>query len=375
MISLMLTVLLSAAIEESPAVVEHVKVYHEAGRFGGWPANHGMWVWGDEILVGYSRGYYEDLGDRHHINREKPEEHWLARSLDGGHTWSLEHPAEKGDLIPQGDSLHGTETPGLAIPEWTELKEPIDFTHPDFAMTLRMTNVDVGPSRFYYSYDRGHSWEGPFRFPNLGTPGVAARTEYIVNGKHDCMAFLTAGKSNGEEGRPFMARTTDGGVTWNMVSWIGPESEGFSIMPSAVRLNEDELLCVARVQNDVRKYNAAYLSKDNGSTWEYLNDPVEDLGEGNPPSLIKLADGRVCLTYGYRAEPFHMGAKLSSDGGRTWSDEIVIRANGSTRDMGYPRSVQRADGKVVTTYYFADTETGPERYIEATIWDPTTIAE
>ena len=64
-------------------VLENVIVYKEAGRFGGWPANHGIWSWGDEILVGFSRGYYKDLGDRHHIDREKPEEHLLARSLDG----------------------------------------------------------------------------------------------------------------------------------------------------------------------------------------------------------------------------------------------------------------------------------------------------
>ncbi|HRR57114.1 MAG TPA: hypothetical protein P5057_09100, partial [Acidobacteriota bacterium] len=64
--------------------VEHVVIYHEPGMFGGWPANHGIWIWGDEILVGFSKGYYKNLGDRHHIDREKPEHHMLARSLDGG---------------------------------------------------------------------------------------------------------------------------------------------------------------------------------------------------------------------------------------------------------------------------------------------------
>ena len=56
--------------------IHHVKVYFEEGRFGGWPANHGIWSWGDEILVGFSRGYHKDLGpERHNIDREKPEEH------------------------------------------------------------------------------------------------------------------------------------------------------------------------------------------------------------------------------------------------------------------------------------------------------------
>ena len=83
--------------------VTHVEVYYEAGRFGGWPANHGMWSWDNEILVGYSRGYYKDLGaTRHHIDRDKPEEFWLARSADGGITWIHEHPAKKGLPDTQG---------------------------------------------------------------------------------------------------------------------------------------------------------------------------------------------------------------------------------------------------------------------------------
>jgi hypothetical protein len=75
--------------------VEHVEVYYEPGMFGGWPANHGIWIWGNEILVGLSKGYYKDLGDRHHIDREKPEFHMLARSLDGGLTWTIEDPGAR----------------------------------------------------------------------------------------------------------------------------------------------------------------------------------------------------------------------------------------------------------------------------------------
>ena len=88
----------------------HVKVYFETGRFGGWPANHGIWIWGNEILVGFSKGYYKDLGDRHHIDRDKPEAHMLSRSLDGGETWAVEDPGANGYLITEGDVLprHGT---------------------------------------------------------------------------------------------------------------------------------------------------------------------------------------------------------------------------------------------------------------------------
>src|SRR5262249_18506879 len=56
---------------EAPRVVGHVVVYSEPGRFAGWPANHGIWSWGEEILVGCSRGYYQDRGRFHHIDHDR----------------------------------------------------------------------------------------------------------------------------------------------------------------------------------------------------------------------------------------------------------------------------------------------------------------
>ena len=355
---------------EETLPVQHVKVYYEPGMFGGWPANHGIWSWGDEILVGFSKGYYKDLGDRHHIDREKPELHMLARSLDGGETWTVEDPGAKGYLLTEGGFLHGVPRPDVAIPEMKECEGGIDFTHPDFVMAVRTNSTGAGISRFFYSYDRGHTWAGPFRLPNFGAPGIAARTDYIVNGENDSMLFLTAAKANGEEGRLLCVRTTDGGKTWKLVSWIGPEPKGFEIMPASVRLSETDILVAGRNREGPRRWISAYLSKDNGETWEQLADPVDDSGIGNPPAMIKLKDGRICLIYGFRGEPYSIRARLSSDGGQTWSDDYVLRDDGASRDIGYPRVVQRPDGKVVAVYYFTDPKTGPERYIGATIWDP-----
>src|SRR5262249_52822837 len=104
-----------------------------------------------------------------------------------------------------------------------------------------------------------------------------------------------------------------------------------------------------------------------------LSVPVPDTGEGNPPHLLKLQDGQLCLTYGNRANPYGIFARLSSDAGQTWSLPITLRADGGGRDLGYPRSVQRRDGKVVTVYYFWDEKTGPERYIMASIWNPDAL--
>lgn len=354
--------------------VHHLKVYYEPGRFGGWPANHGIWSWGDEILVGFCAAYYEDRGGFHAVDPEQPEHHLLARSLDGGETWNLEYPEKQLALLPRGDMLFGTPLPDVVYPDITELMEPIQFTHPDLALTFRMEDHrGGGRSRFYYSYDKGHTWKGPFALPLFDTPGIAARTDYIVYGENDLLLFLTAGKSDGQEGRTLCVRTTDGGLTWSFLSWIGPEPEGFRIMPSSVKISDQEIITTVRRREGPRRWIKSWISEDQGLSWDVLGNVATDVGVGNPPSLIKLNDGRLAIAYARREEPFGMRARVSSDNGRTWSYPIVLRTDGGNHDIGYPVSVQRADGKVVTIYYYWDEETGPERYIAATIWDPDII--
>jgi hypothetical protein len=134
------------------------------------------------------------------------------------------------------------------------------------------------------------------------------------------------------------------------------------------------VLSIIRRRDGARSWLAAYRSPDGGLHWLTVSaKPVAETGEGNPAALIRLHDGRLCLTYGVRAAPYRMCARLSRDGGYAWSREIVLRDDGSSRDIGYPRSIQRPDGKVVTVYYFSDAATGPERYIASTIWDPNEI--
>src|SRR5262249_11224872 len=158
-----------------------------------------------------SRGHYKDLGKFHHIDREKPEEFLLARSRNGGMTWSLEQPGPRGILAGTTGMRHGTMPPGVLADRLAAFREPIRFDGPDFCMTIRMENSNNGVSRFFYTYDRGKNWHGPFQLPLFDQKGVMARTDYIVDGTDKCTLFLTACKADGREGRPFCARTIDGG--------------------------------------------------------------------------------------------------------------------------------------------------------------------
>ncbi|MCX6620924.1 MAG: sialidase family protein [Acidobacteria bacterium] len=378
-LSLLLATLSPAA---GPRVLKTVTVYGHPGRYGGWPANHGIWVCGNEIVAGFSAGYMMSNGpDRHAIDYNRPEEFLLARSLDGGSTWTIEDPSSKGFLVGEvsghnrGYNTHrkGLRPPGL-VDEKVIACPGVDFSAPDSAVTIRMQNVDAGPSYWWYSPDRAHTWQGPFALPLFGRPGIAARTDYLVDGSGRALFFMTAAKPTKKEGRPFSASTEDGGRTWKFGGWMGPEppDREFAIMPSTVRPASGNLLSTVRYSaSDEKNWIDAYTSADNGVTWKLLNRPVADTGghHGSPPHLIHLRDGRLCLTYGYRSAPYGIRARLSSDDGITWSQELVLRDDAASWDVGYPRTVQRADGKIVTVYY-AHEKGGSERKVSATIWDP-----
>lgn len=97
---------------------------------------------------------------------------------------------------------------------------------------------------------------------------------------------------------------------------------------------------------------------------------MSDRGQdGNPPTLTRIADGQLCLTYGYRDAPFEMRAKLSDDNGATWSDHIVLRTDGGCPDLDYPRTIQAAGSTIVTCYYW-NTSPEDDHHIAATLWKP-----
>lgn len=338
-----------------PAECRHVAVFDEPGRYGGWPANGGAWVWGNEILVGFTAAWYKPAKNDHAVDRTKPFEKWQARSLDGGETWAIEKPgfsSDRGRLTPK------------------QLSEPLDFNHPDCALVFHFTGMHAGPTYFYASSDRGRKWHGPYALKIDGADNISSRTDYLVQSPRECLMFGSMAKTNMKEGRPFCARTTDGGQTWRLVGLIGPEPTGFAIMPSTLRLEGKSLLTTIRNGEPKKRADIdAWRSDDDGKTWKCLGPATGDIG-GNPPALVRLPDGRICLTYGYRRKPCGVRARITADEGRTWGPEIIVRQDGLTGDLGYPRSVVRTDGKIVTMYYFNGPKSDDQRTIQASIWKP-----
>jgi hypothetical protein len=328
------------------------------------PSNNGIWSWSNEILVGYNkRDFLEQEG--HNYTNKMQGKLLLARSLDGGLTWKSEDPDNY-----VGDGGEITPSPGK-----------IDFAHPDF--TMRIKNK---PDRFWYSYDRGHTWKGPHHFtglkydPRFEGKNFTSRTDYIVNSRNDCLLFLSA--TPGKSGRDFTftAKTTNGGKSFEFVSWIVPPTDPHrGVMPSTVRCSEEKLVTAIRRRQGKNTggnncWLDCYVSTDNANSWSFQSKIAKTgLWNGNPPSLVLLKEGRLCCVYGNRSRN-QMLARFSSDRGVSWGPEIILRDDFQVdkfgdNDFGYSRLVQRLDGKMVAIYYWA-TKERPQQHIAATIWEP-----
>ena len=364
--------------------MRQVTIYRQPGRFAGWPANYGIWCWGDEIVVGFTIGAHKTVQRGHAIDKSQPLINMQARSLDGGASWHIE------DFMgarPGGRGLSADEhmRPGLRLAELVDNStalpplQPLNFTHPDFALMAARTGIARGAVSFLYaSTDRCRTWDGPYRLPMFGSTGIAARTDCLIQGAHSALLFLTANKADGAEGKVICVRTTDGAQSFQLLSEVGgePTKRGdFAIMPSSLQLRSGRILCTRRCADGATQLSSIdlYASDDNGRSWRFLNTPAtftQPGHSGNPPSLLALPDGRLALIYGNR-DDCAICARLSTDYGETWSAEIVLRAGGANSDLGYVRAVTRADGSVVAAYYINDRPDGDgERFIEAAIWQP-----
>jgi hypothetical protein len=380
--------------------VRHQIIYHKQNRFAGWPANNGAYIFdNNEIVVGFTEGPYE-LSDGH--NTTTPYTTMLAKSLDGGETWTVYDPENfVGDF---------GEKPNLK-----SLQEPIDFKKAGFAMRIvgeAYHGANDERAHFFYSYDAGKTWKGPFGFGDLlndpqikksGLNELTPRTDYVVTGKNECLVIISAReKDSFATDRLFCIKTIDGGKTFSFQGWIvKPQSlsahesdfkinlysdeeknpyasECRAVMSQTLKIGSGELVSVIRRKyihrgGPDKHWIDAYSSSDNGRTWKFLAK-IADTGSanGNPPAMTITKDGRLCVVYGER-DNGTIRIVYSSDQGKTWSEPQILMDGFWSEDMelndlGYPRIVCRNDGKLVAMYYYSTKE--HLHHLRATIWEP-----
>lgn len=145
-----------------------------------------------------------------------------------------------------------------------------------------------------------------------------------------------------------IVRSKDGGRTWGDETLL---AKGYNETSIAL-LPDGRLIAIAR-KDERYAHVATSFSDDMGRTWTVPKQVTRD-GE-HPGDLTVLASGKLLLTFGRRIRPFGCGALISEDNGATWKtdEEVLLAGDGiNDHDVGYPSTVQLADGSIVTVIYY-----------------------
>jgi Neuraminidase (sialidase) len=182
------------------------------------------------------------------------------------------------------------------------------------------------------------------------------RYDSIVNSPHGPIELsdkrlLYAGIRLWQGRRVGVCISVDDGLTWKWLAEIPTRGGDRHQDYHELHAVETSGRIVVHIRNHNRTNYRETLqchSSDGGKTW---SKPRSIGVWGLPSHLLKLRDGRLLMSYGHRRKPFGNLARLSEDGGATWSKPLTISDDGAGGDLGYPSTVQVADGSLVSVWY------------------------
>ncbi len=155
------------------------------------------------------------------------------------------------------------------------------------------------------------------------------------------------------EDRFFAYKSNDKGETFNRIGELKiPEGYELSQFHEAhcAQLPDGRIMGLLRThltEDDNYFTITKTFSEDGGKTW---STPELTGICGSPPHLCVLTGGKAALTYGRRIPPYGIYGRQVSGTGEISEDEFKL-AECFDDDIGYPATVQLADGTLFTVYY------------------------
>lgn len=280
----------------------------------------------------------------------------LIRSSDDGRTWSWPRVLLDGPIDDRDAGILETARGTLLVTSFTSLAyEPIlksaegwagerkamwQAAHGRVGESERQRALGVWLAR---STDGGVTWGG--------------REDSLVNSPHGPIQLadgrlLYAGKELWREPhRVGVCVSEDDGQSWKWLAEIPTRPGDKRSDYHELHAVEVDDRIVVHIRNHNKKHDRETLqtvSDDGGRSWS-VPEPIGVWGL--PSHLLRLSDGRLLMSYGYRRRPYGNQARVSADGGRTWSEPVVISDDGVGHDLGYPSTVELADGSLLTVWY------------------------
>ena len=240
----------------------------------------------------------------------------------------------------------------------------------------RGDEVVVGMPKLFVqrSHDQGRTWQRR-EWPVPGFSWLTAFPRWVRLTDGTILLPIYGRNHDYSRGQTFVFRSDPRGEDWQLIPMAssiagvdGDEVGLIEVAPGRV---------LALIRHAAKgKLTEGYLleswSEDGGRTW---SQPLGTTIKGYPPHILRLQDGRLLCAVTYRWAPMGIRAVLSNDDGRTWdtANPIILRDDGGTvsslwynavghepgrggSDLGYPITVQFADGSLFTSYWF----TGPD---------------
>ncbi len=294
-------------------------------------------------------------------------------SKDDGETWSSPQTVVEGPDDDRNPAM-GVAPDGTLVLAYAILKG----YQPDGTLDRKKSFLDgVYVIR---SKDGGKTWDATIKIDKFPSGYLSPYGQIITLddggllmqiGAADDLLNVKAG-----EGRyyAYAFRSFDNGKSWDDFSLISP---GFDEV-SFLQTGEKRILASMRSVDPEEGFDCfaggIHLAEsfDNGKTWSRPRRVTFD--QEHPANLIQLPDGRIIMTHGERKRPMGIQAMVSHDGGKTWSqkDKLALAWQSPNRDTGYPSSLLRRDGKILTVYYQVDDlENAPQSAsCSALIWEP-----
>lgn len=354
--------------------MEHIIIYKDEGAYSCFPGlarRHNGELWAVFRYAGAFSVQAVRLGKYDHV--DKGARIACSRSLDDGYTWSpiTILPPSDPECGEQDCSITELRDGSLLINffRWRVVPEAEKrrLLYPAYHL-YDGSWADVEGPWVIRSHDGGKSWEPPVRVDSspLARAGTADAVLELPDGA--LLMGIYGAHHLSRVCASYAVRSTDGGRTWGNASLIAQDpAERISFEEPALTLTPAGHLIAVLRAGEPHNYQYLYtaFSYDGGQTWTELQQtPMW----GHPAHVMSLADGRLLCTYGYRRPPFGVRACLSEDNGRTWDigHEIILRDDGTSRDVGYPTSVQLPDGTILTAYYIHGEDR--VRHIAVTRW-------
>lgn len=362
---------------------------------------------GDELILGHYHAAcrYQDPNELDHYRVQGRCVVLLQRSHDGGRTWPK---AEQVVVFDQ--RLPPEQKQAFLYPRAGVRRSHLDMFQPNavffFGRTFYPPDHEHVPVCFALrSVDRGRTWEDvPTLITYPGNPNVwvhrhAPPVIQMPDGKTLEAVFQAASPENASlaGAEPAVFRSTDNGESWQYQSRPIVNDYGAGRFTYAALLLRPSgvLQCYALhiapdavAVDGIRNAICLSTSKDGGTRWTTpvaitdgqapcWNHPSGQAyklaGDGTlngriyrSPWPVALRDGRILVVFARRRAPFGIGGVISRDGGRTWSEEFVIRSDSAGPDMGYPVGCELDDGRIFVAYYAQASDQNPlggTRYI------------